>query len=48
MASYSGPLVRFMTGFSFVPKTDMRFIVQVQTHRIGHKPATTGALLGGE
>ncbi|MFN3168012.1 MAG: sulfatase [Phycisphaeraceae bacterium] len=42
---YSGPW-RVYTG-SFETPGDLRFI-QVQTHRIGHKPATTGTLLGGE
>jgi N-sulfoglucosamine sulfohydrolase len=35
---YTGP---------FTAPGDRRFL-EVETHRIGHKPATTGALLGGE
>jgi N-sulfoglucosamine sulfohydrolase len=42
---YSGPWQVF-TGPFEVPG-NLRFI-EVQTHRIGHKPATTGAFLGGE
>ena len=43
--SYKGPW-RVYTG-PFETPGDMRFI-EVLTHRIGHKPATTGAFLGGE
>jgi N-sulfoglucosamine sulfohydrolase len=42
---YSGPW-RVYTGPFEVPG-DRRFI-EVQTHRIGHEPTTTGAFLGGE
>lgn len=42
---YKGPW-QVYTG-PFETPGDMRFI-EVQTHRIGHKPATTGPLLGGE
>ena len=42
---YSGPW-RVYTGPFEVP-ADRRFI-EVQTHRIGHRPSTTGAFLGGE
>ncbi len=42
---YSGPW-QVYTG-PFETPGHLRFI-QVQTHRIGHKPATTGTLLGGE
>ena len=42
---YSGPW-RVYTG-PFETPADRRFI-EVQTHRIGHRPATTGAFLGGE
>jgi arylsulfatase A-like enzyme len=42
---YTGPWMVY-TGPFTVPG-NLRFI-EVQTHRIGHKPATTGALLGGE
>jgi N-sulfoglucosamine sulfohydrolase len=42
---YSGPWQVFAGPFD-VPG-NLRFI-EVQTHRIGHKPATTGAFLGGE
>jgi N-sulfoglucosamine sulfohydrolase len=42
---YSGPWQVYTTPFE-VP-ADRRFI-EVRTHRIGHAPTTTGALLGGE
>jgi hypothetical protein len=42
---YSGPW-RVYTG-PFESPADQRFI-EVQTHRIGHRPSTTGAFLGGE
>jgi len=42
---YSGPWQVYTTPFE-VP-ADRRFI-EVRTHRIGHTPTTTGALLGGE
>lgn len=42
---YKGPW-QVYTG-PFETPGDIRFI-EVQTHRIGHKPATTGTLLGGE
>lgn len=42
---YSGPWQVYTSPFE-VP-ADLRFI-EVQTHRIGHEPATTGAFLGGE
>jgi hypothetical protein len=42
---YAGPWQVYTTPFE-VP-ADRRFI-EVRTHRIGHAPTTTGALLGGE
>ncbi|MFM7291652.1 MAG: sulfatase/phosphatase domain-containing protein, partial [Planctomycetia bacterium] len=42
---YAGPW-RVYTG-PFESPADRRFI-EVRTHRIGHRPSTTGALLGGE
>lgn len=42
---YSGPW-QLYTG-PFETRADRRFL-EVQTHRIGHKPTTTGKLLGGE
>jgi hypothetical protein len=43
--NYSGPWQVYVAPFE-VP-ANRRFI-EVQTHRIGHLPTTTGSLLGGE